>query len=109
MFGTDRPLSGRIFAFSMKTQKCDEFIMIDKGIEKEISKMKFESDKVGGQTVYFGLNFCQFIEEFDCFQTSIFGCIDVILSTEYVFPGIWRLWFYPLNILQNLLANEIKL
>jgi hypothetical protein len=103
-----RTLSGRIFTFSVKTQECDELAMIDKGIRKEKSKLKFESDEVDCETVYFGLNFWGFVEEFDCFQISIIGNIDVILSTESIFPDVCSLWQYferSLNLIPHFNVN----
>jgi hypothetical protein len=72
--------------------ECDELAMINQGIGKEMPKMKFESNEIDGQTVYFDLSFRRFVEEFDCFEISIFECIDVILSIEYVFRCVYTLW-----------------
>jgi hypothetical protein len=56
----------------MRTQKCDESTTIDQEIRKEISSIKFESDEIDIQTVYFGLSFRRFLEEFDFFAN--FNC-----------------------------------
>jgi hypothetical protein len=87
-----RPLSGQIFTFSKKTQKCDESAIIDLRIGKEKSKMKFESNEIDGQTIYLRMSLCGIVEEFNCFKISILGYIEVILSTEYSFADVSTLW-----------------
>jgi hypothetical protein len=51
--------------------------MIGKGIGKEMSWKKFESDQIDGQIVYFGLSFCPFVQGFSCSQFSMVGSFGV--------------------------------
>jgi hypothetical protein len=76
----------------MNTRECDESAIIDSEIGKEMSKMKCESNEVNHHTGYFDLSFCEFGQEFDCFQISMFKYIDVILSIEYIFVNVYTLW-----------------
>jgi hypothetical protein len=75
----------------MKTEECNELTKIDKGIENEMFWRKFEI----GQTVYFGLSFCRFVEKFSFFDTSTLGYIEVILITKCIFPSESLLIFIP--------------
>jgi hypothetical protein len=77
---------------STPEEEKEESTMIDPGIGKEISKMNFESDEIDEQPVSHSLSFYRFVEGFPYFLISNFGCIDVILSPEYLFAEVSELW-----------------
>jgi hypothetical protein len=89
-----RPLSGRMFTFTLKTQKCKRSTKIDKGIGKEMLLRKFESNEMDREIICFGLNFCRFVEKFNVFKISNLGYIEVILSTKWIFPYVSTFWSY---------------
>jgi hypothetical protein len=72
----------------MKAQECNSCTISNKGIGKEMLWRKFVFNEIDGQTVYFGLNFCAFVDRFNCFQISMLGYINVILSIEWIFSGV---------------------
>jgi hypothetical protein len=102
-----RPLSGRIFIFTIKTQESKKFTKIDKGIGKELLWRKFESNEIEGQFVYFGLSFCRFVEKVNCFEISKLGYIDVVLSTEWIFPDVSTFWSYFKSSLSFILQCNV--
>jgi hypothetical protein len=57
-----------MFRFTIKTQKCNELTKIDKGIGNGIFWRIFKSNLKEGQTVYFGLSFCRFVEKFNFYE-----------------------------------------
>jgi hypothetical protein len=77
----------------MKTQECKEFTNTDKGIAKEMLWRKFESNEIDGQIVLFESSFYCF-EQFNCFEISKLEYLDVILSTERIFPSFSTFWPY---------------
>jgi hypothetical protein len=87
-----RPLSGHMFRFTKKTQKCKKLTKNDKGIGQEMLWRKFESNENDGQIIYFGFSFCRIVEKFNFFETSKFGYIDVIFSIECIFPDFSTFW-----------------
>jgi hypothetical protein len=76
----------------MKTQECKESTMIRKGIGNEKLRRKFESNEINGQRVYFDFNLCEIVEKFTFFEISMFGYIEMILSTELIFSDVSLLW-----------------
>jgi hypothetical protein len=93
--------SGDILRFTTNAEELYESEMIEEGIENGNSKMEFESDEIDDSTVYFELSFCRFVEGFCFSDISDFGCIDVILSSETIFPCACPLWSSF-----NLIAHE---
>jgi hypothetical protein len=66
--------------------------MINEEVGAEMLWMKFESGEVTGRTVPLNLNFCRFLEGIHFFRNSKFGCIDVILSIEFILADVSPLW-----------------
>jgi hypothetical protein len=94
---------------STPEKEKEEATMIDPGIGKEISKIKFASDQVDEQPVYHNLSFYRFVEGFGDFVISNLRPIDVILSTECIFAEVSKLWFCFESFLNLISSWNVKL
>jgi hypothetical protein len=83
-YSTYCKFSVRLFTFSINIQKRDECTKIAQRMRGDKSGMKFESDEIDNQTVWFGLIFSRFVEEFDCVEMSVVGYIGCPIKCEFL-------------------------
>jgi hypothetical protein len=66
----------------MTVQECGQFHMFSKGIGKETSLMKIESEEVYENIVCFDFKCCRIVEIFEFFESSILEHLNVIPFNE---------------------------
>jgi hypothetical protein len=80
----------------MAVQESRQFRIFDEAIGNEKSLMVVQSEGVYENTVCFRLRFCQILERFRVFETSILQYLDVVISNGYFVS------FFNLSAISNI-------